>query len=153
MRADHDAAALQNTAANRPREHQRRGQPAAEMSAAAPVVMPAVPLIRSKIRMSGTRQSRLRRIIARTRVFVGKQHGQRRAGGFAVQHAGNNAGQIPFLPRCRGCILPGRAARLLQRDRVHIQRFAGGQPLQHAADGLTVTFSENRYPHPRADTR
>ena len=92
-------------------------------------------------------------VIAGTLVFIGNDHGQRRAGRPAVQQAGEDMGRVAFQPGGGGAIPAGRAPRHLQGDLLHVQRLAGGQTIQHAADGLPVALAENGKPDAVTDHR
>ena len=123
------------------------------MAAAPHVVIPAVPDVAGEIGVAGTGQNLQVLIVPRTLILVADLHGQGRAGGAAVQGAGEDDGRIALQAGGGGFIPAGGAAGHLEADFLHVQRFPGGQAVQDAADGLAVAFPENGEAHPITDGR
>jgi hypothetical protein len=93
-----DAHAVpQHLAGHRAGSHAHR-RLARRGAAAAAIVADAVFQLIGEIGMSGSELRRDRRIVPRTLIDVVDLHGNRRSGGYTVEHAGQDADLVRLLP-------------------------------------------------------
>ncbi len=132
---------------HRPRRHQRRGQAPGKV-AAAPVILAAAAFQKAGvIPMAGPGGVADGVVIRRVLVGIPDDHRQRRAGGLALEHAGEHPDLVGLLPG-GGQGAPARPAPVqLPLHRLQVQRQPGGHALQHHADGLAVGFPEDGVLH------
>ena len=97
MGGDFYAPALQNLAADRPGEHQRRRQTPGKMAAAPDVVSALIADVSGIIGVARPGQHRQIAVIPRTDVAVADHRCQRSAGQGTVSYAGQNFRQIFLL--------------------------------------------------------
>ena len=119
-------------------------KPAAEMAAAARVVETAKFEVGREVSMARTGMLPELLVILAAGVLVTKKDGERRAGGVAVVHAGNNFRKVG-LQAGRGAQSTCLAAGKVLHEIFHAQRNAGQYTIQGYADALPVGFAKNAY--------
>ena len=129
--------------ADRAGKHQRRGDPARKMTAAADIVGGVVLDVSGVVAVSRTRTGKQVAVVAGARVGVFNHRAERRAGQGLAQHAGEHARRIAFLAGRGGFIFSRSAARDLQEYFVHADGLACRQSVDHNADTAAVTLAEH----------
>ena len=146
MRADlHQRAADAHAVAQHLARHPAGGDPhrglARRGPPAAAVVADAVFQLVGQVGMAGAELRGDRRIVARALVDVVDLHGDRRAGGQAVEHAGQDADLVRLLP-LRGEARLARAAAIQPGLDVGLgERNARRAAIDHAADRRPVALA------------
>ena len=141
MRSDPYAFGLERGERDRAHGDQGRRDAAAEVAAAAPVLIAGVFDVGGIVRMGRTGESEIVLVIRAPRIGIGDQDAEWRAGRPAVEDAADDAEGVRFA--AGGIRLALRAAfGQLRGDECFIHRDAGGKPVQHGADFRAVRFSE-----------
>ena len=127
--------------------HQGGGEAAGEVSAA-PVVLAPLALDEAGIvPMAGPGGVADGLIVLGVLVGVANEHGQRRAGGLALEYAGEHLHRVALPAGGSGGVLAGLPPVQLPLNGLQIQLQAGGDALQHHADGRAVGLAENHVSH------
>ena len=139
MGADQDAFRLQRRENNGAGGHQGRGNPAAEMAAAAVVLKAVIFRIGGQIRVS--RPGGAPMIVFAAGIRVGNQDGQGCAGGTAFEDAADDAEGI-CLPPGSGDFSRGAAEGKLGGDKGLVHRKPRGYTVKDRADFGAVALAE-----------
>ena len=136
-----DAPARQNLEGDAPGDTQGGGETAGEVSAAAVIGESPELLYRHPVRMRRARMRDQVFVVARQRVFVVEQDGQRRAGRAAVEDARQQVRRIALLTRRRAAFAAFAAAEVFfERGLVEFE--SRGYSVEGHADRFAVRLSE-----------
>ena len=144
VRADGDSLALEPLEGDAARHAQRGGETAREVAAAGDVLRP-VPLGPGReVGVSRARDGEDVVVVLRAGVGVLDDRRERCAAGLAARvEAGDDPGGVGLLARGPPGVSAGRAAGDEGGERVEVDGHAGGEPLDHAADGGGVGLPED----------
>ena len=143
MTSDQDAAALENLAADGSCRAQAGCETAGEVAAAAHIVAAMVLDIGRIVGVTGPGGLHEVCVVAGARVGIADHDAQRRACCAVLEHAAENLRLVGFLARRRALVAARRTAGHLQKKRVPVNLFPGGQAVDHNADGGAVALAEN----------
>ena len=145
MRANLYALRFEPQLAHRPRKHERRGQPAGKMAAAARVVAGFVAHHAGIVRVARAGLRGEFGIVTRTLVCVLDERTDGRAGGLAVINTRLDGRQVGF-PALGGLFVAARRAALhLTQYKGFVIVDAGREAVDHHADARPMRLAENRY--------
>ena len=122
--------------------HNAKGDPAAEMAAAAGVVEPAVLEVGRKVGVAGTGVLAELLVVLAAGVLVLEQDGERGSGGLSLEHAGDNLGLIGLQAR-GGPQRTGLAAGKILHEIGLAERNAGQHAVYGNPDAGAVGFTED----------
>ena len=144
MGSDPDALLLQRQLGDRAGCHERRRQTAAEMPAAAVILVPSVLAERRIIRMPGARQKPRRLIISAADILIRDQNTDRRTRRVPLEDTAHDP-KVVRLHTTRRNLADGPAQGQLLGDVCLVHLDSGRKSIENHADLFAVALSEKRY--------